>query len=317
MSFGIVCDIDGVLVKGGKPINRSAEALELLLNPEKTDFACPLLFVTNGGDATESSKAESLAHKFSPCIKANHVCMAHSAFKLFTNLAQEKIMLVGRTEETVHQIAHDYGWVNYDTIQNFMKNHPFLVPYQTLNPSELDECLPDLPVHITHDFDSVVILSTPRDWEGSLQVIIDLLLPEHPHEQQSTKLYISCLDLVYSDAYSVPRFSNGAYVRCLESLYEAITGNPLKYETTGKPFRNTYLYAEQYLDKIHKCSRIYAIGDNPIVDVKGANEAGDRWFSILVRTGCFQGENDQTNPAKYACFDLMDAVQFIFQREQQ
>ncbi|KAG1677369.1 hypothetical protein FOA52_010748 [Chlamydomonas sp. UWO 241] len=36
-------------------------------------------------------------------------------------------------------------------------------------------------------------------------------------------------------------------------------------------------------------SGIYAVGDNPAADVRGANAAGHPWVSVLVRTGVFQG----------------------------
>ena len=42
------------------------------------------------------------------------------------------------------------------------------------------------------------------------------------------------------------------------------------------------------------------LGDNPDSDIDGANRRGDKWVSILVRTGVFQGKgNSDTHPAKY------------------
>lgn len=40
------------------------------------------------------------------------------------------------------------------------------------------------------------------------------------------------------------------------------------------------------------------IGDNPLVDIRGANSVG--WESVLVRTGVFsEGENSVDEKAKY------------------
>lgn len=36
-------------------------------------------------------------------------------------------------------------------------------------------------------------------------------------------------------------------------------------------------------------SGIYAVGDNPAADVRGANQAGGPWVSVLVRTGASVG----------------------------
>lgn len=57
------------------------------------------------------------------------------------------------------------------------------------------------------------------------------------------------------------------------------------------------------------------VGDNPPVDIKGANESGIN--SVLVRTGVFQGgENDIENPAKYVVKDVSEAVNMILNLEQ-
>lgn len=56
------------------------------------------------------------------------------------------------------------------------------------------------------------------------------------------------------------------------------------------------------------------IGDNPSVDIKGANESG--FVSVLVKTGVFQGkENDLENPAKYVVHSVTEAVDLILRLE--
>ncbi len=67
-----------------------------------------------------------------------------------------------------------------------------------------------------------------------------------------------------------------------------------KVNTYGKPFSVTYKYAENILEqtaqKLYEnektsISTIYGIGDNPAADIRGANNAGGRWKSVLTRTG--------------------------------
>lgn len=56
------------------------------------------------------------------------------------------------------------------------------------------------------------------------------------------------------------------------------------------------------------------IGDNPSVDIKGANDSDI--YSILVKTGVFQGEGNDTNfPAKYVCDNVAQAVNKILSLE--
>lgn len=45
------------------------------------------------------------------------------------------------------------------------------------------------------------------------------------------------------------------------------------------------------------------IGDNPKSDIRGANQKG--WTSILVRSGIFNGQNnDEKDPASYVVDDF-------------
>ena len=64
---------------------------------------------------------------------------------------------------------------------------------------------------------------------------------------------------------------------------------------------------------------IYAIGDNPQSDIRGVNEAGEKWFSILVRTGVFQEADQSSSSPPFVAHllvdDVFDAVHFILQRE--
>ena len=76
--------------------------------------------------------------------------------------------------------------------------------------------------------------------------------------------------------------------------------------TYGKPHRPAYAFAERQLalqlpgefrERAKDAARglphgmtIYAIGDNPTSDIRGANAAGERWRSVLVRTGVFRSE---------------------------
>jgi ribonucleotide monophosphatase NagD (HAD superfamily) len=57
-------------------------------------------------------------------------------------------------------------------------------------------------------------------------------------------------------------------------------------------------------------SNIFAVGDNPAADVRGANQAGAPWVSVLVRTGVFQGPgNDAQDPAHVVVGDVLAAVE--------
>lgn len=66
-------------------------------------------------------------------------------------------------------------------------------------------------------------------------------------------------------------------------------------------------------------SAIYAVGDNPAADVRGANAAGHPWVSVLVHTGVFQPThgivNCQQDPAEIVVADVDAAVEAALHRQ--
>lgn len=65
---------------------------------------------------------------------------------------------------------------------------------------------------------------------------------------------------------------------------------------------------------IHQFDKIFMVGDNPQADIKGANDSGEPWHSILVRTGVFQGKegtNDPRNPGRTVVQGIQQAVDLV------
>jgi ribonucleotide monophosphatase NagD (HAD superfamily) len=75
-------------------------------------------------------------------------------------------------------------------------------------------------------------------------------------------------DLVWMAEASMPRFGHGAFLHCLEQIYQKLSGNELKYSyIVGKPSEITYIYAENLINQFarriginKKIKRLYAIG---------------------------------------------------------
>lgn len=57
--FGFIFDIDGVIVRGRKPLPTAREAFQLLVRDKQ--FTVPTLFVTNAGNSLRSRKAQQLS----------------------------------------------------------------------------------------------------------------------------------------------------------------------------------------------------------------------------------------------------------------
>ncbi|CAF3026620.1 unnamed protein product, partial [Rotaria sp. Silwood2] len=187
-------------------------------------------------------------------------------------------------------IARMIGFKSIPTIEKVCEAFPELDMVDHMNRVRLSEMIRTQGVVHNENFqpiEAIVLLGEPIQWERSLQVIIDLLLTdgnpamvssdsntEHDHIP-----IIACnRDLVFKAAADLPRFGHGAFLTCLETLYKSISGNDLKYAAfVGKPFEISYQYAEIIANKIAlangqpKIERVYFIGDNPDVDIVGAN----------------------------------------------
>ncbi len=79
------------------------------------------------------------------------------------------------------------------------------------------------------------------------------------------------------------------------------------------PLTLAFDYVEKLIDSQHpSIKRIYMVGDNPLTDIKGANDAGGRWRSILTRTGMHvDEENHEEHPAYQIVEDVSEALKFM------
>ncbi|CAI2729906.1 unnamed protein product [Schistosoma spindalis] len=134
--------------------------------------------------------------------------------------------------------------------------------------------------------EAIILTGEPAKWETSLQLLVDLLMTDgKPDEVPETfpeehLPIIACnMDLVYMDKAALPRFGHGAFLICLQTLYNQLTGYKLRYTSLlGKPSEITFRFAEHILTLTSKrmgykrpIDRLFFFGDNPDVDVLGSN----------------------------------------------
>jgi ribonucleotide monophosphatase NagD (HAD superfamily) len=77
--------------------------------------------------------------------------------------------------------------------------------------------------------EAIVLLGEPVNWERALQIIIDVLMtngdprskPADPFKAHHQLPVIACnKDLTFKGAARLPRFGHGAFLECLEHLYQ-------------------------------------------------------------------------------------------------
>ncbi|XP_076752051.1 haloacid dehalogenase-like hydrolase domain-containing 5 [Xylocopa sonorina] len=317
--FGLLFDIDGVIVRGKNVLPPVPEAFKQLQGKDGK-FRVPTVFVTNSGNALRSQKAADLTKWIGLEVKESQVIMAHSPLKLFQHFHNKQVLISG--QGPIREIANELGFQKTITIQELVKNFPSLdyVNMEKRNPV----CGPVDPNFPT--IEGIVLFSEPVSWETPLQLMVDLLLtngmpagllPDIPYPHIPV---LACnMDLLWVSEAPIPRYGHGAFLLCLESLYKKITGKDLIYSAlVGKPNEVTYYHANYMLREHarsigidHNVDTIYAIGDNINTDIFGAN-LYDKYLSHCAKEEALKTDKikkllgkDVNPPSAKACISIL------------
>ncbi|KAF2074585.1 hypothetical protein CYY_004092 [Polysphondylium violaceum] len=336
-SFGIVFDIDGVLIRDGVPIPNATKALGLLVDQDTQQPKYPYIFVTNGGGFSEADKAKKVSKVLNHHIEEDHCMVAHTPMKTLVDKYRDNdVLLVSKSHKTSEHLAQVYGFKHFTSLQQYVEERPFLYPtkYSTFwtkgvaSEYDIKKSKDDqLP------FKAIILLEEPLDWGECIQIIVDIaqskdgLLEKNFINKADTQMidvHIANPDISYGGEFVLPRFTMGALTECIKTLYKIQTGRDLIHTFYGKPYKLTYEYAKELLsNQLKKLNHqsppkhIYAIGDNPYSDIKGANNLkSEGWVSILVKTGCWKSEfNHPEIPADHYVNDVLEAVELILRLE--
>lgn len=307
-SSAVVFDVDGVLIRGAETVSSAPTVLQGLI-----DRDVPFLVMTNGGGVHESVRAEKLSERFGVPIEEEQIIQSHTPMKGLVDLYHDKpVLIVGKNYDAHLDFARRYGFRFPISVEQYHRAMPLLYP--DMKPVEKN--VPELPVDIlSTPIAAVFAVSDPLYWGRELQICCDVLrstgLPGEVTDRQTLPLYSSCADFLYAAEYSAsPRFGSGSFMTALEALHNGITDDPtdaLSYVSYGKPHRVSFQYARDLLearvDGRDSLQRIYMVGDNGGTDIKGANDAGDPWFSVLTRSGLFKGEGNHPDHPGHAVID--------------
>lgn len=297
------------------------------------DHQIPYVFVTNGGGVTEAKKAQDLTKKLGLKVFESQVVLSHTPLKESKSKYENSRVLVIGGQPRCLEVVHSYGFEKAISIADYHAENRNVYP---LRDSTM-HC--DSQVAEREPVEAVMVFHDPVDWGLEMQIMSDVLSPtyqscvsnEENRKRGHIPLLVSNADIVYTTEYPVPRFTQGAFAYAFKHLYEVFHQQTLNINFCGKPYNVQYQYAEMVLAA--EAQRIsnhlpgdslaapapskavyFGVGDNPKSDIRGANNAGANWKSILVRTGVFSdrsAENDSTDPADYVCEDITAAVDTI------
>jgi len=327
-TFAIAFDLDGVMFRGKEVIPSAPKVLRKL-----TEKGIPWILLTNGGGVTEEDKAEVLSKKLDFPIHHSNVMQSHTPFRhLVPEFKDKLVMVVG--SKCAKNIATHYGFkkvINTDDIH-------------AINPSVFPDRKPsvDAVSEVTHQWfnsekiHAILGFMDPVDYHKDLQICFDVIknngtinnidrpttTPDHYDNIFGPPIpaYFSGPDFMYVSEWPQPRFGSGIFALSLSKIHKQATGKEFNMISMGKPYRTTYAYAEEMIDRqvqklnLPPIQTIFMVGDNPETDILGANSFGGRWKSALVRTGVWDHPeltNDRTNPATLVADNVGEAVEKI------
>ncbi|NXA14264.1 HDHD5 hydrolase, partial [Sapayoa aenigma] len=279
-AFGFLFDVDGVLVRGSQPVPAARRAFQRLADGNGR-LRVPVVFLTNAGNCLRSAKARELSQALGLEVSPEQVILSHSPLQLFRQFHQKCMLVAG--QGPVEENAHNVGFNHVITIEALRKAYPLLdMVDQSRRPKQLPPPTTGFPT-----IEGVILFGEPVRWETSLQLITDVLLSGgNPGAELEDVPYphlpvLACnMDLLWMAEAKMPsRFGHGTFLLCLENIYKKVTGRELKYEALiGKPSKITYFYAEYLIKQQAEkqgwkapIRRLYAVGDNPMSDIYGAN----------------------------------------------
>ncbi|KAI0130131.1 HAD-superfamily subfamily IIA hydrolase [Xylariales sp. AK1849] len=346
--FAFAFDIDGVLLHVAEPIPGATQTLKHLQNNN-----IPFILLTNGGGKHEKDRVAQLSSKLDIELSTENFVQSHTPFQELVHgpkgLRDKNILITGSDAGKARTIAEAYGFKNVITPADILMAHPTIWPFEPLMEELYAADSRPLPSP-QPKIDAIFVFNDPRDWALDIQIITDLLLSQGgvlgTYSSKNGKsdfdnsgwqsdgqppLFFSNPDLFWSAAYHQPRFGQGAFQAAIAGIWREITnGKELKRTVIGKPYRQTYRYAERTLNShrakvlgrssIQPLGRVYMVGDNPESDIRGANEFespdGTDWTSVLVRTGVWSPERGEpTHRPKMIVDDVASAVDWALKQE--
>lgn len=336
--FGIFFDVDGVLRKGLRPIKGAKESI---INLRKRDI--PMNIITNGGGDLEKDRAEGLnkllnINENEYKIKEKELIMSHTPFKKFLPSHKDKLIYVSGYTNKIIDIMNSYGFSKFITNNEYFQLYQHSFPLHLQNSSieeqestrriveeRLGISLPRNKYNQFEPFlkiDTIFLMCDIDIWEKNVQAIVDILISSDGivgnvdlSSKQYVDLILSSNDLHYKDDFRLNRIASGGFYSSLETLFKRIYKKDIQYTIIGKPSHIIFDYAKDNINSYHPCDRFYMIGDNPEVDIKGANNSGIN--SVLVRTGVYnKNHNCVENPASMIADDVNEAIEMIIKKEE-
>lgn len=329
--YAFAFDIDGVLIRGGRPIPEAIEAMKMLNGENEYGIKVPYIFVTNGGGKTEAERCVQLSKQLEMEISPGQFICGHTPMREMAE-KYDTVLVVGGEGEKCRLVAEGYGFKDVVTPGDIIKDNQDTTPFRKLTPEEYKNSR--ARNFAETKIDAIFVFADSRDWASDQQIILDLLMSKGGYLgtrsekfDEGPPVFFSHNDVVWSASHDLTRIGMGALRVSLEAMFKAVTGKELKTTAFGKPQIGTFEFAtrllQQWRKETHRIdsppNTVYFVGDTPESDIRGTNEyneqAENNWYSILVQTGVYQAGTTPRFQPKATVETVLDAVRHGIERE--
>jgi hypothetical protein len=107
--YAFAFDIDGVLIRGGRPIPEAIQAMKMLNGENEYGVQVPYIFVTNGGGKTEAERCIQLSQQLELEVSPGQFICGHTPMR---EMAEKfnTVLVVGGEGEKCRLVAEGYGF---------------------------------------------------------------------------------------------------------------------------------------------------------------------------------------------------------------
>lgn len=183
-SYAFAFDIDGVLMRGGKPIPEAIEAMKVLnganqygikvwvekpdvLKIALADCLRPYIFVTNGGGKTEEERCLDLSRQLEIEISPGQFICGHSPMREMAEI-YGTVLVVGGEGEKCRQVAEGYGFKDVVTPGDIIKDNKHTTPFRKLTREEENNSR--ARNFGEQEIEAIFVFADSRDWAGDQQM---------------------------------------------------------------------------------------------------------------------------------------------------
>lgn len=324
-TFAFAFDIDGVLIRGGRPIPEAIEAMKMLNGDNEYGMKVPYIFLTNGGGKTEAERCIDLSRQLDIEVSPAQFICGHTPMREMVE-KYETVLVIGGEGEKCRQVAEGYGFRDVVTPGDIIKDNADTTPFRKLTPEEHKNSR--LRNYKDTKIEAIFVFADSRDWAGDVQIMLDLAMSKGGYIgtlsetfDEGPPIYFSHNDIVWSAAHDNVRLGMGALRKIVETLFKDVTkGKELETIAFGKPQIGTFEFATRLLQQWRKDEHhinappdtVYFVGDTPESDIRGTNmfneKAKNDWYSILVRTGVYQEGTVPAYTPRATVDTVLDAV---------